>query len=360
LAWINFAKRCKLNNASTLALERDGREAAYVELSVGWFEAANGWRAPYEQGAHMTPQAPLVLDPLTYIEQVEKLKTKPAFVVPTDFFVANQHELKDLPELEPQSGALDVACRAMTQTQKFIQDIHSLAFYYDAELREEIERFFGTHSADKLLDRRESGIALIRESLDAHVDKGRLSHAMNRIAEVVKKLDGRSGTVVIDLRTFLTEVLGKEGQDDATLRSSWLQLQAELARINSLRPALDEIARVSALIETGGAKKWAVRVRTRPAEGDNDPVVPSAWREAWNWRRLLAVVLCTCVCRYETRGDLEHRLSLQCHLPPLPSRGRTRSPRERPLVRHLSLDEPNPYRRYWCLINRPESLRSQP
>ena len=48
----------------------------------------------------MTPEAPLVLDLLTYIEQVEKLKTKPAFAVPTDFFAANQHELKGLPELQ--------------------------------------------------------------------------------------------------------------------------------------------------------------------------------------------------------------------------------------------------------------------
>ena len=39
----------------------------------------------------MTPEAPLVLDLLTYIEQVEKLKAKPAFSVPADFFVANQH-----------------------------------------------------------------------------------------------------------------------------------------------------------------------------------------------------------------------------------------------------------------------------
>ena len=41
-----------------------------------------------------------VLDLLNYIEQVEKLKTKPAFSVPTDFFVAYQHELKGLPELQ--------------------------------------------------------------------------------------------------------------------------------------------------------------------------------------------------------------------------------------------------------------------
>jgi hypothetical protein len=38
--------------------------------------------------------APLVLDLLNYIEQVEKLKTKPAFTVPSEFFVAYQHELK--------------------------------------------------------------------------------------------------------------------------------------------------------------------------------------------------------------------------------------------------------------------------
>jgi hypothetical protein len=40
-----------------------------------------------------------VLDLLSYIEQVEKLKTKPAFSVPSEFFVAYQHELKGLPEL---------------------------------------------------------------------------------------------------------------------------------------------------------------------------------------------------------------------------------------------------------------------
>lgn len=42
----------------------------------------------------------LVLDLLNYIEQVEKLKKKPAFAVPTEFFVAYQHELNGLPELQ--------------------------------------------------------------------------------------------------------------------------------------------------------------------------------------------------------------------------------------------------------------------
>jgi hypothetical protein len=48
----------------------------------------------------MNEVASLVLDLLTYIEQVEKLKYKPAFTVPTEFFAVYQHELKGLPELQ--------------------------------------------------------------------------------------------------------------------------------------------------------------------------------------------------------------------------------------------------------------------
>ena len=48
----------------------------------------------------MAAGARQVIDLLHYIEQVEKLKTKPAFSVPTEFFVAFQHELKGLPELQ--------------------------------------------------------------------------------------------------------------------------------------------------------------------------------------------------------------------------------------------------------------------
>ena len=42
----------------------------------------------------------LMIDLLTYIEEVEKLKSKSVFAVPTDSFVAYQHELKGLPELQ--------------------------------------------------------------------------------------------------------------------------------------------------------------------------------------------------------------------------------------------------------------------
>ena len=48
----------------------------------------------------MSEASSLVLDLLNYIEQVEKLKYKPAFSVPTEYFAVHQCELKGLPELQ--------------------------------------------------------------------------------------------------------------------------------------------------------------------------------------------------------------------------------------------------------------------
>ena len=46
------------------------------------------------------PAADLLIDLLDYIEQIEKLKHKPAYTVPTDIFIAYQNELKGLPSIE--------------------------------------------------------------------------------------------------------------------------------------------------------------------------------------------------------------------------------------------------------------------
>ncbi len=48
-----------------------------------------------------------VMDLLTYIEEAEKLRTKPSFSIPTEFFAAYQQDLQGLPELQlnvPQEG----------------------------------------------------------------------------------------------------------------------------------------------------------------------------------------------------------------------------------------------------------------
>lgn len=186
--------------------------------------------------------------------------------------------------LEPTDSSLEAAFRQMAQAQSAIQDVHLLVFEFDAKLHGQLEGVFGKGVADRVWSVGEPFVASAYSSLQAHVDKGRLAYAMKRVADLLRKLENRSGDVIDALRSFLTESLGRDGTDEAVLHTTWLALQAELSALNSLRPAFDEIAQVAKALESAGAVKWAYRVRTVPAEADNDPQVPAQWLEAWSWR----------------------------------------------------------------------------
>jgi very-short-patch-repair endonuclease len=189
--------------------------------------------------------------------------------------------------IEAQSGSVDAASKAIFLQQQFIEDTHQLAFAYEANLRGRIEGVFGKIVADHVGDATDAALKTVTESLQTQVDRGRLAYAMGHLSELVKKLDRFSGAIADDVRQFLTERLGNDSFEETVLHKEWLLLQSDLERVLSLRPALDEIARVASLIEQAGAKKWAARLRTNPAGADNDAVTPLSWREAWNWRRAI-------------------------------------------------------------------------
>jgi very-short-patch-repair endonuclease len=186
--------------------------------------------------------------------------------------------------IEAQTGSVDAVFKKICQLQSYVEGHHQLAFVFDAKVHGEFERVFGKKTADRMYEGGEPFVSSAAESLRVHVDKGRLAYAMNRVGELVRKLEGHNGAVVNELRSFLTESLGNGNTDEAVLHSSWLALQSELFRLCSLRPAMDDIARVAGLFESAGAVKWANRVRMQVAAADHDAFVPSTWREAWNWR----------------------------------------------------------------------------
>jgi very-short-patch-repair endonuclease len=201
--------------------------------------------------------------------------------------------------VEPQSGGVEASFRILVRLQRRIKEIHDLAFNFDGQLHDKFDRVFGKVTAGRMWDGGEVFIFTAKESLQVHVDKGRLAYAMKRVGELVRKLHNHHGAVVDDLRAFLTESFGGASSDEPALERSWLALQTELSHLSSLRPALDEIALASDLIESAGATKWAERLRTQPAGAENDPLVPSAWREAWNWR---------CAVMFLERIDGHHKM----------------------------------------------------
>lgn len=184
-----------------------------------------------------------------------------------------------------QTDDVETSFKNLARLQVRVTDLHELAFNFDGKLHDQFGLVFGQITADRMWDSGENFIVTATESLRVHVDKGRLDYAMNRVGELVRKLENHQGAIVDDLRVFLTASLGHANGDESELHQDWLKLQSELSLISSLRPALDDVARVCSLIESTGAPKWATRLRSQPPQGDHDPLVPSSWREAWNWRR---------------------------------------------------------------------------
>lgn len=199
--------------------------------------------------------------------------------------LARWNSLADEFALEVTGDAMDAAFKAVVQAQAVIEDVHQLVFKFDANLHERILEVFGRGIADRVWDEGEPFLSTASASLQAHVDKGRLAYAMMRVQALLKKLEGRNGGIVEELRSFLVESIGRSSADEAVLQTTWVALQAELVRLVGLRPYLAEIARVSAILEASGATKWALLVRIEPATKDLDAMTPTKWLEAWNWRQ---------------------------------------------------------------------------
>lgn len=187
--------------------------------------------------------------------------------------------------LEPADTGLASSFKRITHAQSLIEDVRQLVFTFDAKLHERFQEVFGKQVADRLRDEEETFLEKVSTSLHAHLDKGRLAYAMKRVQELLRKLEGCSGTIVAELESFLTQSLGRAGADESVLQLTWRTLQVELSRLTSLRSAFDDINRVVSIIEAAGAVKWAARVRTQLTASDHDPLIPAKWLEAWNWRQ---------------------------------------------------------------------------
>lgn len=187
--------------------------------------------------------------------------------------------------LDTAGGDVDLDFKKVVHWQGGVEDIRRLTFDFDAKLHPGLAEVFGKAVADRMWNGGETFVATAAASLQAHVDKGRLAYAMKRTQELLRKLDGHSGSVVDEMRRFLAESLGNAVAGESALQASWGGLLAELSRLTALRPDLDEIARIGAAIQHAGAVKWGAKVRTQPASLDHDPFTPVRWSEAWNWRK---------------------------------------------------------------------------
>lgn len=187
--------------------------------------------------------------------------------------------------LEAPGDGFEAGFRKIALWQSGIEDARQLTFDFDAKLQFRLEEVFGKRTADLMWDGGELFVTNAYSSLQAHVDKGRLAYAMKRVLELIRKLDGHTGSIVDELREFFTYLLGQPAATETDLHARWTAMQTELSRLIALLPSMQEISRVTAAIEAAGAPKWANFLRTQGASPDMDLLTPASWLEAWNWRK---------------------------------------------------------------------------
>jgi len=125
----------------------------------------------------------------------------------------------------------------------------------------------------------------LRQALEHHLRRNRLSEAARVIEQARAALADRTGPAVEAMRDFLTRRLGNPEFDEAALMSEWSQHLAVLERLHGLAGPLSEIARVAGLIAESGAPKLA-RLLGQLASDNGERLLPSTFLRDWRLRRL--------------------------------------------------------------------------
>ncbi len=184
------------------------------------------------------------------------------------------------------AGNIDTSFRQVLEWKQIVESAKALVYHFDAKLPDHLELVFGKSAFTRLQSLSVSAAdKLLRDSLRGHLDKGRLSFALRRLQEVIEKLKGRTGSICNELLNFLKNTLGVSETHEVETQATWDALMARLSQLTSLRPHLEEIARVRDLLKEAGAPKWASRVASTPATRDYDPETPTIWSDAWGWRK---------------------------------------------------------------------------
>ncbi|MDP4193223.1 MAG: AAA domain-containing protein, partial [Bacteroidota bacterium] len=140
-------------------------------------------------------------------------------------------------------------------------------------------------------------VQLLRKDSSILIDAERifLNHiSRNKLSEVwaVKEsfqniLSGCNGKITHAIHEFLDNSLGNPDISDIQLQSQWTTLMDELRRINSLRAHFETLKKITGLISSSGAPKWALRLTREAAiQDEEDELLPDNLFDLWRGKRL--------------------------------------------------------------------------
>ncbi|MBI4523878.1 MAG: hypothetical protein HY695_08720, partial [Deltaproteobacteria bacterium] len=189
----------------------------------------------------------------------------------------------DLPALENEG---DRAGKWIADASSLLQKATRVLQDLGPRVSMEVKELF-PHGVDaRAITESRASAAALAEVIKLNLSKIRFASSRTMRAELISRLAVCSGVVVEQMKTFVGNDVGNRDLNTQQMSDRWEALCRELTRVHRLRPHLEQIGRVSELIEQSGGIKWAERLRTQPADDTDDQVLPAAWRESWQWSRV--------------------------------------------------------------------------
>lgn len=133
--------------------------------------------------------------------------------------------------------------------------------------------------------RDEEDLSELESALRHHITQSQLANAWAKRERCETVLAGRSGRIVDRIRHFLRHTLGNSEVDNATMRSEWFSVMAELRRVHTLSGDLDTVRVVCRKVAASGAPEYAALLR-QAVDSVVDHLLPDNWRQVWRLRRL--------------------------------------------------------------------------
>ncbi len=208
---------------------------------------------------------------------------------------------------------IEAGVRVAAQLLQGVGQVHALVFEIERNLYSSVTLVFPEKVAAQVGGGRVSDIKGLVDSLQAHLDKGRLGYAMGRVAEYVSLLEPGQGGIDGVFRHFLRTRLGSPDADPEELKRHWHIAVDDLKRLTLLKPSLASIEQTAQKLATGGAPLWAKKICTVEPSADFDPMLPTNWADAWDWRVASALIEQLDV-HFRMRKHFEERKSLTLKL----------------------------------------------
>jgi very-short-patch-repair endonuclease len=123
----------------------------------------------------------------------------------------------------------------------------------------------------------------LARQIQAASTAARLAAVEHERRRVRTLFDGAFDRTSILVQQLLDDVVGRNSTNPDKVATVWRSVLRRLGDLKDRARDFEEIAAFAERLRTLGAPAWAKRVLSEKAAAKDDPVIPSNWREAWDY-----------------------------------------------------------------------------